>query len=244
MPAGSTSGYSTLTALGGAATKRTQTRSEGAHSQFVKRGKPNPADIQAAHDNKAALRKAKVQAREVKQQPRKRGFSKPSWAEQRDQFRDMSKVRRDRYAANKPMIEAISQPIQVFEPEHAKSWGAYSAAGKQDVCTIMGADPLKAKKDEAAHATDSSTLVPWVETLVTSAVDAAAVEAESGTEVQLSRKCRKSLELLVKQISQVKAFRTAAQQPYVRSVDSRGDVKNALLRHRQQRVLSDGVGSI
>jgi len=61
--------------------------------------------------------------------------------------------------------------------------------------------------------------------LVTSAVDAAAVEVEAGTEVQLSRKCRKSLELLVKQTSQVKAFRTAAQQPYVRSVDSKGNVK-------------------
>ena len=30
---------------------------------------------------------------------------------------------------------------------------------------------------------------------------------------------------MVKQISQVKAFRTAAQQPYVRSVDSKGNVK-------------------
>ena len=86
-------------------------------------------------------------------------------------------------------------------------------------------DPLKSKNDETAHAPDSSTLVPWVETLVSSAVDAAAVEVEAGTEVHLSRKCRKSLELLVKQISQVKAFRTAAQQPYVRSVDSKGNVK-------------------
>ena len=39
LPAGSTSGYSALTALEGSATKRTQTRDEGAHSQFVKRGK-------------------------------------------------------------------------------------------------------------------------------------------------------------------------------------------------------------
>ena len=90
---------------------------------------------------------------------------------------------------------------------------------------MRGTDPLKSKKDETVHAPDGSTLVPWVETLVTSAVDAAAVEAEAGTEVQLSRKCCKSLELLVKQISQVKAFRTAAQQPYVRSVDSKRNVK-------------------
>ena len=72
------------------------------------------------------------------------------------------------------------------------------------------------KEDETIHASDAGTLIPWVGTLVTSAVDAAAVDVEAGKEVQLSRKCRKRLELLVKQISQVKAFRTAAQQPYVR----------------------------
>ena len=81
------------------------------------------------------------------------------------------------------------------------------------------------KKDKAVHASGNGTLIPWVETLVTSAVDAAAVDVETGTEVQLSRMCLKSLELLVKQISQVKAFRTAAQQPYVRSVDIKGNVK-------------------
>ena len=108
----------------------------------------------------------------------------------------------------------------------------------------MGVDPLRSKEDKTAHAPDSSTLVPWVETLVSSAVDTAAVEVEEGTEVHLSRKCRRSLELLVKQISQVKAFRTAAQQPYVRTADSKGSVKNALLRHRQQRIIGNGVGSI
>ena len=225
LPAGSTPGYSTLTALGGSATKRTQTRDEGAHSQFVKRGKPNPTDAQAAQPNRLALHKAKVESRMVKKHPRKRGILKLSWTEQREVFRDMSRRRRDQYAANKSMIEALSEPTKVFEPKHDTSWGAYSAAGKHDVCTIMGIDPLKSKNDEAAYAPDSSTLVPWVETLVSSAVDAAAVEVEAGTEVHLSRKCRTSLELLVKQISQVKAFRTAARQPYVRSVDSKGSVK-------------------
>ena len=43
--------------------------------------------------------------------------------------------------------------------------------------------------------------------------------------VHLSRSCRKSLEHLVRHISQVKAFRAAAQQPYVRTVDSNGETK-------------------
>ena len=161
----------------------------------------------------------------IKKHPRKRGILKLSWTEQRELFRDMSNRRRDQYAANKPMIEALNEPTKMFEPKRATSWGAYSAAGKHDVCSIMGVDQLKSKNDEAAHAPDSSTLVPWVGTLVSSAVDAAAAEVEEGTEVPLSRKCRKSLELLVKQISQVKAFRTAAQKPYVRTVDSKGSVK-------------------
>ena len=182
-------------------------RDEGAHSLFVKRRKPNPNDVQAANLNRLAMHKAKVEARMIKKHPRKRGILKLSLYEQREMFRDMSRRRRDRYAANKPMIEALSEPTtKVFEPKHATSWGAYSAAGKHDVYTIMGVDPLKSKNDEAAHAPDSSTLVPRVETLVSSAVDAAAVEIEEGTEVHLSRRCRKSLELLVKQISQVKAF--------------------------------------
>jgi hypothetical protein len=68
---------------------------------------------------------------------------------------------------------------------------------------MMGADPLESneagmsdqKKHETVHASDDGTLIPWVETLVTSAVDAAAVDVEAGTEVHLSRKYRKSLEL-------------------------------------------------
>ena len=95
------------------------------------------------------------------------------------------------------MIEAISHPTHAFKAKHDASW----EAAKHDVYTMMGADPLKSKE-----AGIGGTLIPWVETLVTSAVDAAAVDVEAGTEVQLSRKCRKSLELLVKQISQVKAF--------------------------------------
>ena len=77
----------------------------------------------------------------IKKHPRKRGILKLSLYEQREMFRDMSRRRRDRYAANKPMIEALSEPTKVFEPKHATSWGAYSAAGKHDVCTIMGVDP-------------------------------------------------------------------------------------------------------
>ena len=111
---------------GGSATKRTQTRDEGAQSQFVKRGKPNPVDIQAAHSNRLALHKAKVEARMVKKHPRKRGLNKLSWTEQRELFRDMPRRRWDRYAANKPMIEALGQPTQVFEPKHAASWEAYT----------------------------------------------------------------------------------------------------------------------
>ena len=119
------------------------------------------------------------------------------------------------------MIEAISHPTRVSKPKHDASW----EAAKHDAFTMMGADPLESKKDGTVHTSDGSALVPWVGTLVISTVDAAAVEVEAGTEGQLSRKCRKSLELLVKQISQVKAFRTAAQQPYVRSVDSKGNIK-------------------
>ena len=77
---------------------------------------------------------------------------------------------------------------------------------------------------------------PRANTSVTSAVDAVVASAidvervacggvEVSTGVQLSRKCRKNQELLVKHISQVKAFKTAAQQPYVRSVDSKGNLK-------------------
>ena len=88
--------------VGGSATKRTQTRDEGAHSQFAKRGKPNPVDIQAAHGNRLALHKAKVEARTVKKNPRKRGLARLTWTAQRDLFRDMSRRRRDRYAANTP----------------------------------------------------------------------------------------------------------------------------------------------
>jgi hypothetical protein len=47
--------------------------------------------------------------------------------------------------------------------------------------------------------------------------------ADQSTE--LSRKDRKSLELALKQINQVKAFRAAAQQPYVKAIDSKGDVE-------------------
>ena len=114
------------------------------------------------------------------------------------------------------MIEAISHPTHAFKAKHDASW----EAAKHDVYTMMGADPPKSKE-----AGIGGTLIPWVETLVTSAVDAAAVDVEAGTEVQLSLTCRESLELFVKQISQVKAPRTAAQQPYVRSVDSKGNVK-------------------
>ena len=101
LPAGSTSGHSALTAVEGSATKRTQTRDEGAQSLFVKRGKPNPVDIQAAYNNRLAQHKAKVQARSVKKNPRKRGLTELTWAAQRDLFRDMS------LAEAKPMIEAI-----------------------------------------------------------------------------------------------------------------------------------------
>jgi len=59
LPAGSTSDYSKLTALEGSATKQTQTRDEGPQSQFLKRGKPNPVDIQAAHNNRLAQHLAK-----------------------------------------------------------------------------------------------------------------------------------------------------------------------------------------
>ena len=52
LSVGSTSDYSTLKALEGSATKRTQTRGKGAQSQFAKRGKPNPVDVQAAHNNR------------------------------------------------------------------------------------------------------------------------------------------------------------------------------------------------
>ena len=127
-PAGSTSGHSALTALEGSATKRTQTRDEGAQSLFVKRGKPNPVHIQAAHNNRLAQHKARVQARSVKKNPRKRGLTELTWTAQRDLFRDMSRRRRDKYAAAKPMIEAI-----------------ISKKGS-DVYTEKCADPLESKE--------------------------------------------------------------------------------------------------
>ena len=43
--------------------------------------------------------------------------------------------------------------------------------------------------------------------------------------VELSRKERKDLEISLKQINQIKTFRTAAQQPYVKTIDSNGDVE-------------------
>lgn len=43
--------------------------------------------------------------------------------------------------------------------------------------------------------------------------------------VELSRKDRKDLEVSLKQINQIKTFRTAAQQPYVKTIDSKGDVE-------------------
>ena len=80
LPAGSTPGYSKLTALEGSATKRTQTRGEDAQSQFLKRGNPNPVDIQAAHNNRLAQHLAKVQSRKGQKNPRKRGLIKMRWA--------------------------------------------------------------------------------------------------------------------------------------------------------------------
>ena len=85
-------------------------RDEGAHSLFVKRGKPNPNDVQAANLNRLAMHKPKVESRMIKKHPRKRGILKLSLYEQREVFRDMSRRRRDRYAANKPRIEALSEP--------------------------------------------------------------------------------------------------------------------------------------
>ena len=43
--------------------------------------------------------------------------------------------------------------------------------------------------------------------------------------VELSRRDRKDLEMALKQINQIKTFRTAAQQPYVKTIDSKGDVE-------------------
>ena len=86
LPAGSISGYSTLTVLGGSATKRTQARDEGAHSLLVKRGEPNPSDVQAANLNRLALHKAKVESRMIKKHPQERGILKLSLYEQRGVF--------------------------------------------------------------------------------------------------------------------------------------------------------------
>ena len=156
----------------------------------------------------------------MEKNPRKRGLNERTWTEQRDLFRDMSQRRRKRYAAAKIRADAI---ISKTESEKC----ADPLESEEVVISARSTD----KKDENIHAPD----LVW-ETLVTSAAEAATTSAvdveriacgdiEAGTEVQLSRKCRKSLELLAKQISQVKAFRTAAQQPYVRSVDSKGNIK-------------------
>ena len=55
----------------------------------------------------------------VKKNPRKRGLAGLTWAAQRDLFRDMSRRRRDRYAAakTKPMIEATNSK---------KGWDVYT----------------------------------------------------------------------------------------------------------------------
>ena len=154
----------------------------------------------------------------MEKNPRKRGLTKLTWTAQRDLFRDMSQRRRERYAATKVRVDAI-----ISKKESEKC--ADPLESEEVVISVRATD----KEDEIIHA-------PGVETLVTSAVEAAVTSAvdvervacgdiEAGTEVQPSRKCRKSLELIVKQISQVKAFRTAAQQPYMWSVDSKGNIK-------------------
>ena len=107
LPARSASGYSKRTALEGSATKRTQTRDEGAQSQFSKRGKPNPVDIHSAHNNRLAQHLAKGQLRKMQKNPRKRGLIKLPWAAQRDSFRDALRSRRDNYEAARTRLRAL-----------------------------------------------------------------------------------------------------------------------------------------
>ena len=143
LPAGSISGYSKLTAWEESATKRTQTRDEGAHSQFVKRGKPNPVDIQAAHNNRLAQHMANIQSRLVEKNPRKRGLTKLPWTEQRDLFRDMSQRRREQYAAAKARVGAI-----ILKKESEKC--ADPLESEELVTSVRSTD----KEGEIIHASD------------------------------------------------------------------------------------------
>ena len=224
LPAGSTSGYSKLTAFEGSATKRTQARDEGAQSQFVKRGKPNPVDIQAAHNNRLVQHMAKVQPRKVEKNPRKRGLIKLPWVAQRDLFRDMSQRRRGKYTAAKARIGAI-----ISKKESEKCAGPLESEG-----VVISARSVD-KEEDIIHVSDVETLVTAaVEAAVTSAVDVERVacgDIEAGTGVQLSRKCRKSLEPSV--LSEAHQSRqsiqnrrsTALLRPYVKSIDSTGNIK-------------------
>ena len=170
----------------------------------MKRGKPNPVGIQAARNNLA-----NNQLRGMRKNLRKRGLIKLPWAARRDSFRGTLRSRRDKYE------EAITRDAALTSKKEPETCS--DPLGPEAV--VMSARSLD--RDETIRN------APNADTLATSAVDAVATTAvdvervacgnvEVSTGVQLSRKCRKSLELLVKHMSQVKAFRTAAQQPYVR----------------------------
>ena len=176
LPAGSTSGYSKLTALEGSATKRTQTRGEGAQSQFVKRGKPSPVDRQAAHNNRLAQHLTKVQSRKGQKNPRKRGLVKMLWAAQRDSFRDALRSRRDKYEAARTWLGAL---ISKKESEKCSD----PLRSEEVVISVQSVD----LEENIRNAPDSDTfLTSAVEAAVTPATDferVACGEIEVGTGV-------------------------------------------------------------